>query len=55
LSSMIMNRPNATAPSVHHFLFSGAKIFAFINNLPKKLVTTKLAAAAGVRRLEAHG
>ena len=29
LSSMIMNRPKATAPSVHHFLFSGSKIFAF--------------------------
>jgi hypothetical protein len=23
LSSMIMNRPTDTAPSVHHFLFSG--------------------------------
>jgi hypothetical protein len=22
---MIMNRPTATAPSVHHFLFSGVK------------------------------
>ena len=28
LSSMIMKRPNATAPSVHHFLFSSAKILA---------------------------
>ena len=30
LSSMIMNRPNATAASVHHFLFSSAKILARI-------------------------
>jgi hypothetical protein len=29
LSSMIMNRPNATAASVHHFLFSSAKMRAF--------------------------
>ena len=28
LSSMIMNSPNATAASVHHFLFSSAKIRA---------------------------
>ena len=28
LSSMIMNRPNATAPSVHHFRFSSAKMRA---------------------------
>src|SRR6478752_4135775 len=28
LSSMIMKRPNETAPSVHHFLFSSAKILA---------------------------
>jgi hypothetical protein len=34
---MIMKRPNATAPSVHHFLFSGARIFAFINDLLKKV------------------
>jgi hypothetical protein len=26
---MIMKRPNATAASVHHFLFSSAKIRAF--------------------------
>jgi hypothetical protein len=30
LSSMIMNRPNDTAASVHHLRFSGAKILAFI-------------------------
>ena len=29
LSSMIMKSPNATAASVHHFLFSSAKIRAF--------------------------
>src|SRR5439155_12064288 len=29
LSSMIMNRPTATAASVHHFLFSGVKRRAF--------------------------
>src|SRR5438093_4899488 len=28
LSSMIMNRPTATAASVHHFLFSGVKSLA---------------------------
>ena len=28
LSSMIMKRANATAPSVHHFLFSLARILA---------------------------
>jgi hypothetical protein len=27
---MIMNSPNATAPSVHHFRFSSAKMRAFI-------------------------
>jgi hypothetical protein len=30
LSSMIMKRPKATAASVHHFLFSSAKIRALI-------------------------
>ncbi len=30
LSSMIMNSANATAASVHHFLFSSARILAFI-------------------------
>src|SRR3954454_15119734 len=54
LSNMIMNRPNATAPSVHHFLFSGSKIFAFISP-PPKLVRTKLAVAQGARTLVAHG
>ncbi len=34
LSSMIMKRPNATAASVHHFLFSSAKSLAFISRLP---------------------
>ena len=29
LSSMIMNRPNETAASVHHFLFSSANMRAF--------------------------
>jgi len=29
LSSMIMNRPTATAVRVHHFLFSSAKSLAF--------------------------
>ena len=28
LSSMIMNSPNATAPSVHHFRFSSANMRA---------------------------
>ena len=28
LSSMIMNSPKATAPSVHHFRFSSAKMRA---------------------------
>jgi hypothetical protein len=49
-----MNRPNATAPSVHHFLFSGSKIFAFIAP-PPKLVRAKLAVAQGARTLVAHG
>jgi hypothetical protein len=31
---MIMKRPNATAASVHHFLFSSAKSLAFISRLP---------------------
>jgi len=31
LSSMIMNRPNETAASVHHLRFSSAKIRAFIH------------------------
>ena len=30
LSSMIMKRPKATAASVHHFLFSSAKMRALI-------------------------
>ena len=34
LSSMIMNRPNDTAASVHHLRFSCARIRAFIGSLP---------------------
>jgi hypothetical protein len=30
LSSMIMNKPNATDASVHHLRFSSAKMRAFI-------------------------
>ena len=47
LSSMIMKRPNETAPSVHHFLFSSAKIRARTRPSPVslgKLVGTTLAA-----------
>jgi hypothetical protein len=33
---MIMNRPKATAPSVHHFRFSGSRILAFIERLLTK-------------------
>ena len=33
LSSMIMNRPKATAASVHHFRFSSAKIRALTYSL----------------------
>src|SRR5262245_31998930 len=47
LSSMIMNRPNETATSVHHFLFSGAKILALIRSFPgRKLVGANLAATS---------
>ena len=49
LSSMIMKRPKATAPSVHHFLFSSAKIRAFIHC--SRLVSTKLVDA---RLAESH-
>jgi hypothetical protein len=30
LSSMIMNSPNATAPSVHHLRVSGSKMLALM-------------------------
>ena len=49
LSSMIMKSPNETAPSVHHFLFSSAKIRARTRPSPRlagKLVGTTLAAAS---------
>ena len=36
LSSMIMNSPNETAPSVHHFLFSSAKIWLARVSLPSR-------------------
>jgi hypothetical protein len=53
LSSMIMKSPNATAPSVHHLRFSGAKILAFNAIPPWKLVRAKLpcAPACGERFL----
>src|SRR3954471_8580241 len=35
LSSMIMNSPNATAPSVHHFLFSSANMRARTASPPR--------------------
>ena len=35
LSSMIMNRPNDTAASVHHLRFSGARIRAFMQFSPE--------------------
>jgi hypothetical protein len=54
LSSMIMKRPNATAPRVHHFLFSGSKIFALIP-ASSEIDFTKLAVAVAARRLVAHG
>src|SRR5262249_15963464 len=41
LSSMIMKRPNATATSVHHFLFSSAKSLALMSS-PSLLALTKL-------------
>ena len=47
LSSMIMKRPNDTATSVHHFLFSSAKILALI--LSPLLVDAKLALASLAR------
>jgi hypothetical protein len=49
LSSMIMKRPNETAPRVHHFLFSSAKIRARTRPSPRladKLVLTRLATAS---------
>src|SRR5438034_7355326 len=48
---MIMKRPNETAPSVHHFLFSGVISRAltrtswFVSRSFAKLVVTRLAAA----------
>jgi hypothetical protein len=45
LSSMIMKRPKATAPSVHHLRFSGAKSLDFNGIPPRKLVGAKLPCA----------
>src|SRR4051812_28932286 len=44
LSSMITNSPTDTAPSVHHFLFSGVTNL-FIPRPPSTLVRAKLAHA----------
>jgi selenocysteine lyase/cysteine desulfurase len=52
LSSMIMNRAKATAPSVHHFLFSLSRIRARIA-ASEKLVVTRLATACRTRQAEA--
>src|SRR5438874_12182632 len=48
LSSMIMNRPTATAASVHHFRFSGVKIRAFT---PGRLEKPRHSARAVTRTL----
>jgi hypothetical protein len=54
---MIMNRPNETAASVHHFRFSAAKSRAFTGDPPPgvgdKLVVTKLARASRSRQTAA--
>src|SRR5262245_10163195 len=44
---MIMNSPNETASSVHHFLFSGAKSRALMRSVPpvRKLVGANLPTA----------
>ena len=45
LSSMTMKSANATAPSVHHFLFSLARILA--RTPPSKLVIANLSRHGG--------
>ncbi len=50
LSSMIMNSPNETATSVHHFLFSSAKMRAFMRSVPPPVVAGKLAGTSRAAR-----